>query len=192
MTKEQSSRSIPRAIKGLLLVLLLFVAYQATMMLIRDHVDSLIEDSKGKSLPAFELPEVSGAAFSSASLKGKTAVLNFFRSQCSGCRAEEPVLKALYQRIDPQKVLLLGVMMDGVDDYFPPEVTAATLREFAYEHPVLMADQEFVDAFHGAGWKNVTPITYIADGEGRITHALRGHQQLQTFLEALPQGSLRN
>jgi hypothetical protein len=101
-------------------------------------------------------------------------------------------MKDFYRRIDPTKVQLLGIMMDAVDDYFPPEVTTRTLGEFAYQHPVLMADQPFVDAFHGAGWKNVTPITYIADGEGRITHALRGHQQLQTLLEALPQGSTRN
>jgi peroxiredoxin len=75
------------------------------------------------------------------------------------------------------------VMTDRVAGY-PPEMTKRTLERFAYEHPILMADARFLDAFHGAGWAHVTPITYIIDARGRITHALRGHQTLETLRSA--------
>ena len=81
-------------------------------------------------------------------------------------------------------------MMDAVQG-FPTEVTEKTLRAFAYQHPVLMADAAFMDAFHGSGWSHVTPVTYIADREGVVRASLRGHQELDAFLEALPEGSLK-
>ena len=192
MTKQQSFRR-RLGIPGLLIGIVLLVGvYQLVMMLVRDHVDGLISEARGRQLVSFELPLASGGKFSSASLAGKVTILNFFRSQCVGCRAEEPVIKELYQLIDPAKVALLGVMMDQVNGYFPEDVTQQTLRSFAYKHPIVFADHDFVDAFHGAGWKNVTPITYIADAEGHIIHALRGHQNLETLTQALPQGSLKN
>ena len=168
------------------------VGVPLAMWLVRRHVDGLIAAAEGRQLVSFELPLASGGKFSSAMLPGKVIVLNFFRSRCVGCRAEEPVIKELYKRIDPAKVILLGVMMDQVDGYFPKDVTQQTLRDFGYEHPIVFADHDFVEAFHGAGWKNVTPITYIADAKGEILHSLRGHQQLETLIQALPQGSLRN
>ncbi len=192
MTKQQSFRrrlSVPAILIG---IVLLVGAYQLVMMLVRNHVDGLISEAKGRQLVSFELPLASGGEFSSASFAGKVAILNFFRSKCVGCRQEAPVIKALFRRIDPEKVVLLGVMMDRVDGYFSKDVTQQTLQGFAYEHPIAFADHDFVEAFHGAGWKNVTPITYIADAEGKITHALRGHQQLEELLQALPQGSLKN
>ena len=41
-----------------------------------------------------------------------------------------------------------------------------------------MADEAFVNAFHGVRWSHVTPVTYIVDGTGRIVRSLRGHQDL--------------
>ncbi|MHC5064808.1 MAG: hypothetical protein ACYTG5_12635, partial [Planctomycetota bacterium] len=62
MTKEQSSRPVSGPLKAILAIAILFGAYQLTMMVIRDHVDGLIAESKGKTMPAFELPRVSGGA----------------------------------------------------------------------------------------------------------------------------------
>ena len=58
---------------------------------------------------------------------------------------------------------------------------------FAAEADDATQDLEaFLDAFHGAGWSHVTPITYVADGSGAIVAALRGHQTLDALLTALP------
>ena len=62
--------------------------------------------------------------------------------------------------------------------------TERTLATFAYDHPILVADKEFVDAFHGSGWSHVTPVTYIVDAKARIVKALRGHQTLETLRAA--------
>ena len=62
----------------------------------------------------------------------------------------------------------------------------ATLARMGYTHPILVADHAFADAFHGAGWSHVTPVTYVLDGQGRISASLRGHQELEALLAALP------
>ena len=56
---------------------------------------------------------------------------------------------------------------------------------------MLVADASFVDAFHGAGWSHVTPVTYVVDPNGRITHSLRGRQDLPALIAALPDGAVR-
>ena len=191
MTKQKSSRRRLGVSTVLIGVVALVGVYELVTVLVREHVDGLISATEGRQLIDFELPMASGGTFDSALLAGKVVVLNFFRSQCVGCRAEEPVIKELYRRLDPDKAVLLGVMMDRVDGYFSEEVTRRTLQGFSYQHPIVFADHDFVEAFHGAGWKNVTPITYIADAKGKIIHALRGHQQLDALIRALPQVALR-
>ena len=76
--------------------------------------------------------------------------------------------------------------MQGFDE----ATTEATLARMGYTHPILVADAAFADAFHGAGWTHVTPVTYVLDEEGRISASLRGHQELEALLAALPAGAV--
>ena len=191
MPKEHSSSRRKRfAIWLPVALLLLFGAYQTVMYVVRRQVDGRIAAVVGKPLFDFELTDRDGRVFRSRELRGKVVVLNFFRSKCAGCVAERDAVRALVDRVDPAEVRVLGVMMDAVQG-FTTEVTEKTLRAFDYRHPVLMADAAFMDAFHGSGWSHVTPVTYIVDREGVVRASLRGHQELATFLEALPAGSLK-
>ena len=87
--------------------------------------------------------------------------------------------------VHPGRATMLGVMVDQVQG-FPPEATAATLRRFAYRHPIVMADAAFVDAFHGAGWSQITPITYVVDANGVVTHAFRHPYSIDDLRAAIP------
>ena len=188
MQKQPSSGSTSRRLRTLLLVLGgLFVLYEGVRFAVRKYVDSRIEAAVGEPLVSFELQDLDGRTVRAADLRGKTVVLNFFRSRCSGCVAEAPAIRELVRRVDPSKVAVLGVMMDAVQGY-APEVTAETLQRLGYEHPIVMADRAFVDGFHGAGWANVTPVTYVVDPGGRIVVSLRGHQTLDRLLEVVGGG----
>ena len=46
--------------------------------------------------PTFSLTSIAGKPVTSAALKGKTYVVNFWNSWCIPCRQEEPVLKSFY------------------------------------------------------------------------------------------------
>ena len=146
--------------------------YYATMYGVRRYVDSRVAAVGGMQLPDFDLVDRAGKRWTADGLRGKTVVLNFFRSRCHNCWEEREEVRQLAKDLDPERTVLLGIMMDEVQGY-PAKVTEATLVRYGYEHPILMADQAFVDSFHGAGWAHVTPVTYVADRSGKVTGTFR-------------------
>lgn len=94
------------------------------------------------------------------------------------------MIRQLVAEVDRDKVVVLGIMMDRVQGY-PEEETRATLARFDCRHPVLMADERFAEAFHKVRWSHVTPVTYVANPNGVIVRALRGHQDLATLRSAI-------
>ena len=165
-------------------VIVLVGAYAGIMHLVRGHVTQLIKANEQQPLPDFDLVAVDGKRWTRESLLGKTVVLNFFRSRCANCVRERDVIRQLVDEVDREKVVVLGIMMDRVQG-FPEEETRATLARFGYQHPVLMADERFVEAFHKVRWSHVTPVTYVANPNGVIVKALRGHQDLATLQAAI-------
>ena len=66
--------------------------------------------------PSFTLPLYNGAEFvggadtiTISDLKGKALVLNFWAPLCPPCRAEMPEFQALWEEIQDQDVLIIGV-----------------------------------------------------------------------------------
>lgn len=179
------SARVKRCLYFFAAAVILWGAYQGAMWGIRRYTSGLIDDVAGRQLPDFSLKDLEGRTVSKDSLLGKAVVLNFFRSKCHGCREERDDILRLARELDPERVALVGIMVDRVQG-FPPEVTARTLAEFGYEHPVLMADDAFVDAFHGAGWSQITPVTYVADANGVIVRCLRYPYSIDDVRAALP------
>lgn len=177
--------SLRRILVTALSLAAVYGVYLLAMTMVRRHVDQKIEASVGHSLPGFELPTTAGTRVRSADLAGKRVVLNFFRSRCHSCDAEAADVRAFAAAVrERPDVVVLGVLLDRAMG-FPDSDTQKTLARHAYAHPVLVADQAFVDAFHGVGWANVTPITYVTDAAGTIRHALRGAQTEAALLASL-------
>lgn len=150
---------------------------------IRAYVSYRIESVEGREVPAFRLLDRIGRRWTEQDLRGKVTVLNFFRSQCVGCWKERNAVHAIAEEAKETGVQVLSIMMDEVEGY-PADVTAKTVKAFSYSHPILMANADFVAAFHGLGWAHVTPITYIIDAKGIVTKSLRGHQSVETLRAA--------
>jgi peroxiredoxin len=163
--------------------LLLVGAWLLVQALVRRHVDGVIQGALDKPLPSFVLADTTGKSWSTADLRGKRAVLHFFRSRCHSCDAEAPEIRALEQAL-PADVVMLHVMTDRVLD-FPAELTTATLQQKGWQRPVLMADAKFMAAFHQVRWSQVTPITYIVDTMGVVRFGLRGAQTRAAIEQAL-------
>jgi len=180
----------PKKVRIALALLALGVAaYFGATVGVRRWVDRRLEATHGRVLD-FELTDTGGKTWRSADLRGRTVVLNFFRSHCEGCLAERDAVRALAERLEPGRAVLLGVMMDAVEG-FSPDDTARTLERMDFRHPVVMADAAFVDQFHGTTWAHVTPTTFVADPQGRVTRHLRGHQTLAALCAALPAEALK-
>ena len=109
--------------------------------------------------PAFELTDLQGSTWRSASLAGKPAVIYFFAPWCGVCAASAPQLRWFHRwRGDDVQVLLIGL------DYGSP----AELREYATRHsltmPVLIGTPATGADFRISGY----PTYYVLDAQGRI------------------------
>ena len=168
---------------GLIIPLLLLVAWLVAPALVRRYVDGVIQDRVDKPLPAFVAQDQDGRRWTAAELQGKRALLHFFRSRCHSCDQEAPEIRALEAELPPD-VVLLHVMTDRVLE-FPAELTAATIAGKQFRRPILLVDAAFVDAFHQVRWSQVTPITYVVDAGGVVRRGLRGAQTRAAIEAAL-------
>ena len=159
------------------------IGYFAVTAGVRAHVDGLIQHAVGKPLPQFTAVDRAGRTWSAADLRGKRAVLHFFRSRCHSCELEAAAYRELEANL-PADVVLLHVMTDPVLG-FPPELAAPTVAAKGFARPVLMADATFADAFHKSSWSQVTPISYVVDARGTVRYGLRGGQTRAAIEQAL-------
>ena len=165
------------------LALALAAGYLVVTSWVRWHVDGLIQHAVGRPLPAFRLVDRAGTVWTADGLRGKRAVLHFFRSRCHSCDAEAPAMRELEATL-PADVVLLHVMTDTVLR-FPAAESEATVAAKGFARPVAMADAAFADAFHKSSWSQVTPITYVVDAPGVVRSGRRGAQTRAAIEQAI-------
>jgi cytochrome c biogenesis protein CcmG/thiol:disulfide interchange protein DsbE len=79
----------------------------------------------GKTIPAFDLPTLTGGQVSNASVAGKTVIINFWNTWCTPCQQELPALKAFYeQHKDDADVVMIGIVRD-------PQETTKAIKAYA-------------------------------------------------------------
>jgi thiol-disulfide isomerase/thioredoxin len=120
------------------------------VQLLRDPVD----------LPAFTLTDLEGKTTSSADLKGKVVLVNFWATWCGPCRAEIPDLVELQDKYRDHLVIV-GVSEDegGVD---PVKRFAA---EQKMNYPIVMSNAEIRKVFPGV---MALPTTFVIDRDGKM------------------------
>jgi thiol-disulfide isomerase/thioredoxin len=110
--------------------------------------------------PAFTLRDLDGREHSSAALRGKVVILNFWATWCGPCRAEIPDLVALQEKYRDQ-VVVLGVSEDEAG----PEVVRQFADKFKVNYPIVMKTPELGRLFPGI---SALPTSFILDRESRI------------------------
>lgn len=114
-------------------------------------------------MPAFSVKDIRGTTISSAGLKGKVVIVNFWATWCPPCRAEIPDFVAFYDKNKAKGVEIVGF---SVDDLTAAEI-APFVAKFKMTYPVVLADRQIVRDFDPG---NAIPTTFIVDKQGRIRH----------------------
>src|SRR6185295_5799227 len=106
------------------------------------------------------MKDVDGKTISTASLKGKVVIVNFWATWCPPCRAEIPDLVKLQDKYK-DKLQIIGIS----DDDDPP----ATVKRWADAHgmnyPIVMSNDQLRKAFVGV---RALPTSFILNPESKM------------------------
>jgi thiol-disulfide isomerase/thioredoxin len=110
--------------------------------------------------PAVAMRDIDGKSISSADLRGKVVLVNFWATWCPPCRAEIPDLVALQAKYG-DRLQIIGVSQD--------EGSIEVVRRFAaaqhMNYPIVMMSPDLEKAFPGI---SALPTSFVLDREGRI------------------------
>jgi thiol-disulfide isomerase/thioredoxin len=106
------------------------------------------------------MTDIEGRRISTADLKGKVVIVNFWATWCPPCRAEIPDLVALQQKYKDHLVII-GIS----DDDDPPAVVKRWAVEHKMNYPIVMSTPELRKVFTGV---SALPTSFIVSRESRV------------------------
>lgn len=143
----------------------------------------LIPPQARQAAPSFRGELLDGTPFTSTSLTGDVAVLNFWGSWCAPCRVETPEFQAVYADVADSGVQFLGI--DVKDDR---QLAEAFVDRVGAEYPSIFDPRgEVALAFRGFP-ANVVPSTILIDPEGQVAAvyvAVVPEQELRRAIDQL-------
>jgi peroxiredoxin len=116
-----------------------------------------------QSAPSFGGRLLDGTTFSSSSLSGDVAVINFWGSWCPPCRVETPEFQQVYTQVQSDGVQFLGVNVK--DDQ---QLAEAFLKSKSITFPSLYDPRGEVALAFRDYPANAIPSTIVLDKDGRV------------------------
>jgi thiol-disulfide isomerase/thioredoxin len=114
------------------------------------------------TLPDIALGGIDGVKHKLSEWKGRPLMINFWATWCAPCRREIPLLKTLRRERAADGVEVVGIAVDFRD------AVQRYAREMGIDYPVLVGEQDGLDAISAFGMDTVFPFTVFADRQGRI------------------------
>ncbi len=132
------------------------------------HLGALIGVRSGPdAAPSYAYPSLTGELLSSDSLRGKVVLVNFWATWCAPCRAEMPVLEAMYQRHKEKGFVIVGLAVDQA----PTASVAAFVRERGVTYPIAHVGREAEMVFGGVrGY----PTSFLIGRDGKVQNRVLG------------------
>ena len=118
--------------------------------------------------PALSFKTIDGRTLTLQQLQGRPVLVNFWASSCLPCLEEIPLLKAVYQDLNPQGLEIIAVAMA----YDPPNRVLSVVQRYAVNYPVALdLDAKAVAAFGGV---RGIPTSFLITPQGRIAQRIVG------------------
>lgn len=114
------------------------------------------------AVPDIALADLHGIKHKLSEWKGRPLLINFWATWCDPCRREIPLLKALRHERAREGVEVVGIAVDFRD------AVQHYSHEMGIDYPVLVGEQDGLDAIAAFGMDTVFPFTVFADRQGRI------------------------
>lgn len=134
----------------------------------------------GQPRPPFTLGAADGRRVSADDFNGQVLLVNFWATWCTPCRKEMPMLDAVYERLAPEGLQIVGIALDDV----------ARARAFAerlgIDYTILVGAGDVMAT--GLAWGNqagLLPYTVLVDREGIVRWTFLGELKEAELLEQI-------
>lgn len=130
----------------------------------------------------FTLKDLNSKKWTLSELRGKIVLVNFWATWCPPCRAEMPVLDAIYTRYQNQGLVILSI---SAEDAF---TVNSFLAGKGYHPPVLIDNGSSVNKqFHITG----IPKTFVFNRDGKLTGIAIDQSTQRQFFALLAKAGLQ-
>jgi thiol-disulfide isomerase/thioredoxin len=113
-------------------------------------------------LPDISLADRGGIKHALSEWKGRPLLINFWATWCAPCRREIPLLKTIRHERAKDGIEIVGIAVDFRD------AVQKYAGEMSIDYPVLVGEQDGLEAIAAFGMDTVFPFTVFADARGRI------------------------
>lgn len=131
---------------------------------------------EGFQAPDFELSTAAGETTRLSMLRGQPALVNFWASWCSPCRAEMPAMERVYQDYQANGLQILAVNSTVQDT---PEQALAFAQEQRLTFPILFDSEGEATRLYQV---QALPTTFFIDKDGVIQEVVIGGPMSEALL----------
>ncbi len=114
------------------------------------------------TLPRFTLKDRDGVPRTLANWSGHPLLVNFWATWCAPCRREIPLLMQLRRQHASRGLEVIGIAVDFREDVLK------YAADIGIDYPLLIGEQDGLDAAAAFGVEPVFPFSVFSDRQGRI------------------------
>ena len=133
----------------------------------------------GSHLPDFSVNDLQGHPLSSADLRGKVVLVDFWATWCQPCKKEMPGYQRLLDRYGSRGFVVIGFKFDTMPDMEDPLQFA---KGIAVHYPLAVATDDVKRRF---GDIEGLPTTMLYDHQGILRTKIIGFEYTDRFESAL-------
>jgi len=133
----------------------------------------------GSHLPEFSVKDLQGREISSADLRGKVVLVDFWATWCQPCKKEMPGYQKLLDRYGSRGFTAIGFKFDTMMDMEDPVQFA---KKIGVRYPLAVAPDDLKQRFGGI---EGLPTTMLYDRQGVLRKKVIGFEYTDAFESAL-------
>jgi thiol-disulfide isomerase/thioredoxin len=133
----------------------------------------------GSRLPDFSVKDLQGHSLSSADLRGKVVLVDFWATWCQPCKKEMPGYQKLLDRYGSRGFVVIGFKFDTMRDMEDPIQFA---KGIAVHYPLAVATEDVKQKFGGI---EGLPTTLIYDRQGILRTKVVGFEYTDNVEQVL-------
>ena len=124
----------------------------------------------GSRLPDFSVKDLQGREISSADLRGKVVLIDFWATWCQPCKKEMPGFQELLDRYGSQGFAVVGLKFDTMADTEDPVLFA---KKIGVRYPLAVVSDDLKQKFGGI---EGLPTTMLYDRRGILRKKIIGFE----------------